>query len=225
MRAVFIGAGDLTCITARQLLKNRHEVVIIEHDKERIAQLSVGLDAGFIHGDGSKTDILRETDPASTDVLFCLCGTDQYNIIASLVGRSLGYPRIVTRIEDPSYEHICIELGLEDIIVPDFTIARYLADMCDGQNPLEFSALIKDDAQVFVFVAGKKDEGPLAELNLPKGSRLLFFYRSDKLLLPDEKTALREDDEVLIIAHGKVLPQLHACWSPVLPGSSVEAEH
>lgn len=68
---------------------------------------------------------------------------------ASLVGRSLGFKRVVTRIEDPSYEHLCIELGLTDLIVPDYTIARYLADLCAGSNPLELSAVIKGDARLF----------------------------------------------------------------------------
>ncbi len=215
MRAVFIGAGDLTCMTARQLLENRHEVVIIERDKNRIEELSADMDAGFICGDGSKPAILREADPERTDFLFCLCGSDQFNIIASLVGRSLGYRRVVTRIEDPSYEHICLELGLEDIIVPDVAIARYLVDMCEGRKPLEFAALIKGDARVFAFVAGKKDEVSLADLDLPGGSRLMFLYRKDKLMLPDSKTVLQEGDEVLIITNAKVIPELQARWSSV----------
>lgn len=222
MRAVFIGAGELSCMTARQLLEKRFEVVIIEHDKERIDELGRDLDVGFIHGDGSKPAILREADPAATDFLFCLCGTDQYNIIASLVGRSMGYRRVITRIEDPSYEHICIELGLEDIIIPDFTIARHLGDMCEGQNPFELSALVKGDARVFAFVASKEDAGPLADLNPPAGSRLMCLYRDDKLVLPEAETALREGDEVLIIAHARNLPELHARWSYAVSGSSTD---
>ncbi len=224
MRAVFIGAGELACMTARQLLEKRYEVVIIEQDKERIDELSRDMDVGFIHGDGSKPAILREADPAATDFLFCLCGTDQYNIIASLVGRSMGYRRVITRIEDPSYEHICIELGLEDIIIPDFTIARHLGDMCEGQNSLELSALVKGDARVFAFVAGKGDEGPLPDLNPPAGSRLMFLYRDDKLVLPEAKTAVREGDEVLLISRAEVLHELQARWSPALSESCPKIE-
>lgn len=213
MRAVFIGAGDLTVMTARELLKSGLEVIIIETDKDRIDELSAELDAGYIHGDGSKPAILREADPLATDFLFCLSGSDQYNIIASLVGRSLGCKRIVTRIEDPSYEHICIELGLEDVIVPDFTIARYLMDLCAGQNPLEISAMIKGDARVFSFVVKEEDQGPLVDLDLPDGSRLMFFYRHDELMLPEDNQVLREGDEVVIIAHSKVLPILKERWN------------
>ncbi len=213
MRAVFIGAGELTVMTAHQLLKSKYEVIIIEQNKERIDELSADLNVGFIHGDGSKPAILREANPAATDFLFCLSGSDQSNIIASLLGRSLGYKRVVTRIEDRSYEHICIELGLEDLIVPDYTIARFLGDMCAGHNPLEVSALIKGDARVFSFVATEEDEVPLAELQLPKDSRLIFLYRKEKLVLPDTDMELKKGDEVAIIAHSKAVPELQERWA------------
>lgn len=214
MRAVFVGAGELTRITAEQLLKRGYEVVIIESDKARIDELSGELGAGFIHGNGSKPVILREADPSATNFLFCLTGNDQSNILASLVGRSLGYSRVITRIEDPSFEHICIELGLEDVIVPDYTIARYLADMCAGHNPLELSAVIKGDARIYSFVARKEDEGLLGDLHLPADSRAMFFYRNEKFILPDENTMLKKGDEVVLILHGKVLTELEARWNP-----------
>ena len=216
MRAVFIGAGDLTCMTAQQLLKTGFDVVIVEKDKARIDELSPDLGAGFIHGDGSKPTILREADPTATDFLFCLTGNDQYNIITSLVGRSLGFKRVVTRIEDPAYEHICLELGLKDVIVPDFTIARHLADMCAGHNPLEVSAVIKGEARIFSFVTREEDEGPVNEMNLPAGSRVMFLYRKEKFILPDADTTLRKDDEVVIITHSKHLSELEERWNPRL---------
>ena len=216
MRAVFIGAGELTCKTARQLLNNGYEVVLIETDKARIDELSAELDAGFIQGDGSKPAILREADPAATDFLFCLSGNDQYNIIASLVGRSLGYKRVITRIEDASYEHVCVELGLEDIIVPDSTMARYLTDMCAGQTSLEISAMIKGDARVFSFIATEQDEGPVAELTLPATCRVMFWYRDEKFILPDPGSTLHKGDEVVIIAHSKALAELKERWHTVV---------
>lgn len=214
MRSVFIGASDLTILTAQQLLKSGHEVVVIEKDKDRIEELSSEIGTGFIHGDGSKPAILREADPAATDFLFCLTDNDQNNILAALVGRSLGYQRVVTRIQDPSYEHICIELGLTDVIVPNYTIARYLADMCAGQNPLELSALIKGDARIFSFVAREEDEGLLTDLDVPQDSQVIFFYRNDKFMLPETNTALQKGDEVIVIAHRKALPELEARWNP-----------
>jgi len=102
MRVVFLGAGSLAVMTANALLKN----IIIEKDKVLIESLSNELDCGFINGDGSKPAILRETNPTDVDYLFCLTGDDHVNIITSLVGHSLGFNRVITKIEDPEFEHM-----------------------------------------------------------------------------------------------------------------------
>ncbi|NIR59617.1 MAG: TrkA family potassium uptake protein [Gammaproteobacteria bacterium] len=212
MRAVFVGGGSLAVMTARLLLERGHEVVIIERDKERITALSEDLDCGFLHGDGSKPAILEEADPGRTDLLFCLSGNDQANILASLVGRSLGFERVVTKIEDPAFEHICIELGLEDTIIPGRTIGRYLADMLEGQDPLELSAMIKAGARVFSFVAREEDAVPIEALDLPGRARVICLYRDERFLYADAETKLKPGDEVVVLADRKALPALHDRW-------------
>jgi len=212
MRAVFIGAGSLAVMTARLLLRRGHEVVIIERDKARIDELAAELDCGYLHGDGSKPAILREADPRDTDVLYCLTSNDQANIIASLVGRTLGFGRVVTRIEDPEFEHICIELGLEDTIIPARTIGRYLSDMLEGQDPLELSTMIRDEARGFSFVVHDEDGESVAELELPKGARVMCVYREGKFLMPDGDTRLKAEDEVVILTHRDRLEELKERW-------------
>lgn len=214
MRAVFMGGSRLAVMTAQRLLTLGHEVVIIERDKTTIDALSEELDAGFLHGDGSRPAILKEADPEQTDFLFCLTNHDQANIIASLVGRSLGFKRVVTQIEDAEYEHICVELGLEDTIIPTHTVGRFLADMFAGKNPLELSAMIKDEARVFSFVVHEDDARPVAELELPKESRIMCLYRKDRFVLPQEDTNLKPGDEVVLITHSRNIPELHERWSP-----------
>jgi trk system potassium uptake protein TrkA len=212
MRAVFIGANSIAVMTARLLLKRGHEVVIVERDKDRISALSEELDCGYVHGDGSKPAILRETDPDKTDVLFCLTGQDQANIIASLVGRSLGFARVVTKIEDPEFEHICIELGLKDTIIPSRTIGRHLADLFEGQDPLELSTMIRDEARAFSFVLHEDDAAAVKELGLPEATRVVCVYREGKFIMPDDDTALKADDEVVVITHRRNLPALEQRW-------------
>lgn len=201
MRAVFVGGGLLSISTARALLQSRHEVVVVERDKQVIDLLSEELDCGFIHGDGSRPAILREADPQHTAVLYCLSNSDQTNIIASLVGRSLGFERVVTKIEDPELEHICIELGLEDTIIPSRAIGIHLADLFEGRDPLEFSTMLRDDARVFSLVVHADEAGPMDTIRLPDRTRVVCLYRDGKFLVPDEHTRLRADDEVVLITH------------------------
>lgn len=213
MRAVFVGASSLAVMTTRLLLSRGHEVVMIERDKVRIDTLAEDLDCGFLQGDGSKPALLREGDSSKTDILFCLTDNDETNILASLVGRSVGYSRVVTRIEDPEFEHLCIELGLEDAIIPARTIGRYLADMFEGRDHMELIAMLKDEARVFSFVAREEDEGPIQDLGLPDEARVMFLYRDDKFKLPEPDSKLKKGDEVAVITHSKHLDKLHERWS------------
>ena len=215
MRTVFVGAGEITLQATAQLLQRGHEVVIIESDRATIDALSQEYDCGFLHGDGSTPQVLAEADPANTDILYCLTNHDQNNIIASLVGRSLGFERVITRIEDPAFETICRELGLKNTIVPSRTIGRYLADTVEGIDVLELSSAIKMDARLFDFVARPDDAGPLSDLNLPEQARVICYYRNDTFHHADPDDTIRAGDEVVILTHASQLPVLQEHWKPV----------
>ncbi|MDH3840653.1 MAG: TrkA family potassium uptake protein [Chromatiales bacterium] len=213
MRAVFIGASPATLATVRVLMPRGHEVVIIERDKETIEALAETLDCGILHGDGSRPALLKEADPHSTDFLFCLTNNEQTNIIASLVGRSLGFRRVITRIENPDFEHICLELGLVDIIVPEATVARYLADTMEGRDPLALSAALGGDARMLSFVIGEDDAGPIENLKLPGDSRIVCLYRNDKLVFAETDLELHKGDELVVIGRIDDVDALRERWS------------
>jgi trk system potassium uptake protein TrkA len=212
MRAVFVGASALTIMTVRIMLKRGNEAVVIDTNRAKIESLANELDCGFIIGDGSKPAILKEANPGETDILLCLTNDDRSNILSSLVGRSLGYKRIVTKIEDPELEHICIELGLEDTIIPARTVGRLLSDMVEGRDPMALSTLIRDEARVFSFVLSEADECTVGELKLPANSQLICVYRDDKFLIPGSDEKLKSNDEIYVITHRDNLPQLQERW-------------
>lgn len=208
MRVVFIGAGELTVETASLLISRGHEVVIIEEDKERIDALSSTLDCSFLHGDGSRPNILQEAGPEHADYLFCLSENDKYNIIAALVGRSLGYGHVVVQIHDVDYLNICRELGLEHTVTPSKTISRYLADTVAGVDILELSSLIKYEARFITVKISADNTGKVSSFDLPYEARIIGIYRDKQFLTPNPETHLQENDEALILTHSKNLPEL-----------------
>lgn len=214
MRTVFIGAGEISIETANVLVMKGHEVILIETDKDKIEELSEEMDCSFLHGDGSRPDVLREVNPEQTDILFCLTGSDQANVIASLVGRSLGFKRVVTSVREAQFENICHELGLKDTIVPYRTISRYLIDMVSGHENVYLSSVLKDEARFFSFIVSEESAVIVKELELPTDARVVLLYRDDKFAFADEEAKLRVGDEVVILTHSKNLGELEQRFSP-----------
>jgi len=214
MRVVIVGAGSLGARTARLLAQRGSEVVVIESDEAAARAVSESFDGGVIRGDGTRPAVLSEADPAHADALLALTGNAQTNLIASLVGRSVGFPRVITRIDDEEFEHVAIELGLEDTIIPARTIGRYLAEIVQGHAILEMSGAIKGDARVFLFVVRVEGKTKIADLELPAEARVSHLYREGELLLADPDLALRKGDEVVVVTHRKHLDELRARWTP-----------
>lgn len=214
MRIVFIGAGEVAVMTARSLVGEGHEIVIIEEDRKRIDEVSEELDCSFLHADGAKPAVLAEVGPKQTDILFCLSNDDKANIIASLVGRSLGFTRVITSLSDPDLKEICQELGLEDTLIPHRTISRHLQDMVHGLDNVELSTLLRGDARFFTFQAGDGDAVRTDKLELPENARVIWYYRDDKFHFADTDSKLEKDDEVVILTHRDHLKELRKRWKP-----------
>jgi trk system potassium uptake protein TrkA len=200
MRVAIVGGGGLATTCARVLIESGCEVVLIEKDADRIAALETVLDCGLIHGDGTKPGILREADPERCAALLCLSGSDHDNLLASVVGRHLGFPRTIPKIEDAEFEAICSELGLGDAIIPDQTTARALVDILHGRTVPELAAL---GTQVRLQRLAVGDAVAVEELELPKRTVVLGVSRADRFVFPDDLNGgkLAGGDELIVLTH------------------------
>jgi trk system potassium uptake protein TrkA len=214
MRIVFSGASPLTIITAKTLIKQGHEVIVIEANKEKIDHISDELDCSFLNGDSTRPAILSQVDPKNSDILFCLSNSDQINIITSLLGRSMGFKRVITSIEDTDLVQLCHELGLEDTIIPVWAMSRHLDNMVRGLDNVNLSTLLRQDARFFTFTAGEKDAVCVSELGLPKDARVVFYYRDNKFHFAENDTKLCKGDEIVILTHSRNLPDFNERWYP-----------
>jgi trk system potassium uptake protein TrkA len=215
---VFVGASRLAVTTARKIIAQGHEVVIIDKDRDKVDWLRDELDCGLLHADGSRPSVLREAGAEHTEMLFCLGDDDQDNILASLVGRELGYRRVVTRIEDPDYEPICHELGLDDPIIPSRRIAENLVDLLEGRETAGLNTVLSGGLRFFAFVIDEEHAGSIADLDLGDHVRIIAVTRGDRSRLPTGDTRLEIGDEVALVAHEKAIDALRRRFLADAPG-------
>jgi len=219
MRIVIIGASGTALETARRLLKNGHDVVIIEADQDRIDDLSEDIECGFLLGDGSRPSILREASPKNTDILLCLTDSDQDNIIAGLVGRSMEFERTIVRISDPEFQPVCDELGLEDLFMPEQEFGRSLVELIEADAQGGYIAELRGKLRFFSLKVGKDEQGSISDLSLPDDVRAVAVTRNDSSEPVDDNTTLKEDDILLLITPEKRLEKLHENYEAAETGS------
>jgi trk system potassium uptake protein TrkA len=214
MRIVFSGASLTAIVTARHLIRQGHDVAIIEVDKDKIDDISEEMDCSFLLGNAGTPDVLEQVDPQQCDFLFCLTDDDHANIITSLLGRSMGFSRVITGIQDASLVSLCNELGLDDTIIPTRTISRHLCNIVEGLDSIELSTLLRGSARLFSFKATKNDQCRIDELELPDKARVIFYYRDDRFFFADGEDNIHDGDELIILTDYEHLAELNERWNP-----------
>jgi trk system potassium uptake protein TrkA len=202
LRIVIVGTSRLARATAAVLITKKHEVVVVDRDRDQLDALGEELDCGLIEGDGTSPATLREAAGESPDVLLALTEHDQTNILAALLGRSVGFARAIPQILQPDLNPVCHELGLDDTIAPHETMGRHLAETVLGEESLSVTALNEHGARLMAIAV--EDGGPrrVADLELPERARAICVLDGDGFALPSDTTELALGDRIVVLTDG-----------------------
>lgn len=201
MHVVIVGASRFGVATAAKLIGDGHNVVLIDENRERLDAVADELDCGMIRGDGTMPNILREAHgDTGGDVLVCLTNQSDVNILAAVVGRSIGYRRVIPQIVNRELLKICDELGLGDVITPHETIARAIADSIEDEQDVKPTLRLQNDLKIESFEVESHIDGcRLGDLELPEECRPVALIRGERERLVGDDTELRSEDIVMFV--------------------------
>lgn len=200
MHVTIIGASRFGVATAQQLLDAEHEVVLVDQDREKLDELAETLDCGMIHGDGTLPSTLNDAFGDGSDALIALTNADNVNILASVVGRSVGYKRVIPQIVRAELLSVVDALDLDDTITPHESVARSIVSALMQDSPVETDMNLQHDLRLVVHsVPGVLDGMHAADLDLPEGARPIAVMRDDHETLVNADTTLHEGARMLLV--------------------------
>lgn len=211
MRIVIVGASRFGVATAEQLGEAGHEVVLVDTDGERLERLAETLDCGMLEGDGSLPSVQRDAYGDGADALLLLTNVDDVNILAALVGRSVGFPRVVPQIVRRQLLAVCEELGLENLITPHATVARAIVRSLEEGRSSALDLSTHSSFDVLGYRVGADQDGcTVAELHLPEGARAIAVTRAGETILLTETTRLARGDTLIAAVAGEAQEEMDA---------------
>ena len=89
MRIFFAGGGKCTEYIARRLIREEHDLVLVEHDEERCVELSEKLDAQVVQGDVSSIRDWKRAGLAEADMFMACTQNDETNVLACLIANDI----------------------------------------------------------------------------------------------------------------------------------------
>ncbi|EAP98866.1 putative potassium uptake protein [Janibacter sp. HTCC2649] len=218
MRVVIAGAGSVGRSIARELIRNGHQLLLIDRDAdgERVAKVA---DAAWLQADACELSALTEAGVADCDVVVAATGDDKANLVVSLLAKTeFGVPRTVARVNNPKNEWMFDDAWGVDVAVSTPRLMTAL---------IEEAVSVGDLVRIFEFQQGR---AAMVEMTLPEGSPyagtrvgdiafppdtvLTAIIRGGAPIAPSRDDALEPLDELLFITTTDGESDLESMLSP-----------
>ena len=110
MKIIIVGSGKVGFTLAEQLVREQHDVTIVDLREESLRRASDMLDVMVIHGNGVSTSTLREAGADTADLLVAATNSDEVNMVCCLTAKNMGTGYTIARIRDLEYSNSLAEL-------------------------------------------------------------------------------------------------------------------
>src|SRR3990172_8663609 len=127
MYIVIIGGGKVGFYLAKELVEANHEVLIIERNAAKCAEIQEELGEIVMRGDGCEAAIQEQAGTGRADLLLAVTGEDEDNLVACQVARHVfNVPRMVARINNPKNELVFRKLGIDATVSATSAIMSHI---------------------------------------------------------------------------------------------------
>jgi len=201
LEVTIIGGGDVGVQLAKRLdAMPSCELRILERDSARAAMLAATLRRTLVlNGDGTDLEFLESEDVGGSDVLVCVIDNDERNLLASLLGRQLGVPKIITRVSRPSNLRLFERVGIDVAIsARGAAVASILHQITGGTTSL-LAVLEHGEARVFELTLGPSfAPRPLKDIGTAEDAIVAAILRDTLAVVPRGEDRIGPGDRILV---------------------------
>lgn len=200
---LIVGGGKIGFYLARELIRQKNEVILIERDQELYTQLRKTLEGYIILGDGCELRVLKEAGIERADVVVATTGYDEDNyVICQIAKQRFGVPKTVSRLRDPKNEELFKLAGIDQTVSSTRIIFNILEQQIDASPLIPITALQNGNIEVVQIDIDQSSPAfnkRIIDLNLPKGVLIISILRNNISIIPQANTVIEEKDNLIIL--------------------------
>ena len=210
LHIIIVGCGKVGHTLTEQLVREGHDVTIVDVSERVIRDTTEVYDVMGIRGNGASLSVLMEAGLREADLVIAVTGSDELNLLCCTIAKKAGGElAAIARVRNPDYAeelpYLRQQLGLSMIINPELEAAREIARLLSRPQALTVSAFAKGHAELvrFKIPSGNVLCGrSIMQLdNLFRfGYLVCAVERDGSVSIPSGSFVLHEGDDITILA-------------------------
>ena len=205
-RVLILGGSEIGEMVAGRLAAQKLEdIKIIDIDPARCRQLSEDLPdlVSVACGDVRNSDFLLEEDIKSFQAVLSCTGNDEVNILACVVAKKMGVPRVIAQVENLEYIRLAEEMGVDSTINKKLITASRIFKFTLSDKVRSVRYMSGTDAEVLEYTAApdsKITKAPLKDIEFPRDAIIGGIIRGGESFIAVGHTRIEAYDRVAVFA-------------------------
>lgn len=212
MKIVIAGAGDVGKYLAKMLIKEDHDIVIVDQDDDLIREVDNSYDLMTVTGLVTSFSILKQAKVQTCDLYIAVTKSQDSNILSCIFAKKLGAKKTIARVDNMEYLNpvnklTFINLGVDRIIYPEFLAAKEVAGVLKQTGTTEVFEF--SGGKLTLFVLKLEANSPIVNISLKnstklsptKNYRVVAITRDENTIIPKGDDILLPNDLVYIITN------------------------
>lgn len=219
---IFIsGGGRVGYHLARLLSEDKHDVTIIEQNRDLLERIDYSLDVRTVHGNSADVLLLKSAGAGNADLLVAATGLDEINLVTATTAKGLGAKQVVARVHNPMYaeSNILYEtiMGIDFLISPEAITANEIATYIEHPGIVATESFGRGHVQMTqlrVATTPLADDQTIKDLALPKGVLVGMITRAGKVEIPSGTSTIKKLDLITLIGHKERMEEAKRLFVP-----------
>lgn len=196
---VIVGSGEIGSAVAKLLVRDKHNIVVVDNDPRAFQHLGPTFNGITILGNGIDVDVQRKSGVEGADAFMALTGNDATNLMAAQVaGKMYQVPKVIARVADSENEALYRHFGIQTTSPAKGEAVEIRNLIIDGPLccylSLERDRLEMVRAKIKAKAVGKA----VAAISPPGHMAISLVFRDNRAFIPMPDTILEEHDEVVV---------------------------
>ena len=198
---MIMGAGKIGRLLASSL-EDEYNLKLLEKNVEKADSISDKLKNTLIlTDDGLDIDFLESENISSLDCFVAVTENEQINIMSSLLMKHYGVKQVIVHINSTSYFKVVRRIGVDAVISKNTSaVNEVLKIIRSDEDKLSVSRFEEIDIEVVELQVKENSDfinRNLSIKDLPEQICLGAIVRKNNIIIPNNNTQLRIDDELL----------------------------
>ncbi len=217
MQIIIVGCGKVGITLTEQLVKEGHNLSVIDLDNAVVTSVSNEYDVLGVTGNGASYNVQLEAGLDNADLLIAVAGSDELNLLCCLIAKKMGNCNTIARVRNPIYSKeidvIREEMGLSMIINPELAASYEMSRLLRFPSAKKIDTFAKGRVEIVKIAIS--EGSPLCDHSIME---LLSKYkydvlvcaveRGDEITIPNGSFVLKAKDIISVVASPRSSSQL-----------------